>query len=157
MATKNLSEFDASKVENGEGLRIAVVTSEWNSEVTGALERGAVATLKRLGVAAQDIHTSYVPGSFELVQAARTLVAAGSYDAVVCLGCVIRGGTPHFDYICQGTTQGLAYLNATQPVPVVYGLLTCDTQQQALDRAGGKLGNKGDECAVVAIRMANFK
>lgn len=157
MATKNLSEFDATKVQNGEGLRIAVVTSEWNPEVTGPLEQGAIDTLVRLGVKAEDIHRSHVPGSFELVQGARSLVATGKYDAVVCLGCVIRGGTPHFDYICQGTTEGLAYLNATQPVPVIYGLLTCDTQQQALDRAGGKLGNKGDECAVVAIRMANFK
>lgn len=157
MATKNLSEFDASKVQDGEELRIAVVTSEWNPEVTGSLEQGAIDTLVRLGVRAEDIHVSHVPGSFELVQGARSLVATGAYEAVICLGCVIRGGTPHFDYICQGTTEGLAYLNASQSVPVIYGLLTCDTQQQALDRAGGKLGNKGDECAVVAVRMANFK
>jgi len=156
MATKNLSEYDASKVPNGEGLRVAVVTSEWNYEVTGSMERGAVSTLRQNGVKDEDIDVRRVPGSFELIQGARRMASSGRYDAVICLGCVIRGGTPHFDYVCQGTTTGLAYLNAVQDVPVIFGLLTCDNQQQALDRAGGRLGNKGDECAVVAIRMARL-
>lgn len=156
MATKNLSEYDASRVPNGEGLRVAVLTSEWNPEVTGGMERGAVSTLRQNGVRDEDIDVRHVPGSFELVQGARRMAFSGRYDAVICLGCVIRGGTPHFDYVCQGTTAGLAYLNAVQDVPVIFGLLTCDDQQQALDRAGGRLGNKGDECAVVAIRMARL-
>lgn len=156
MATKNLSEYDNTKVPSGKGLHIAIVTSEWNTEVTGSMERGAIDTLKQNGVYLEDITVKRVPGSFELIQGARRLIETNLYDAIICLGCVIRGGTPHFDYVCQGTTSGLAYLNATQSTPVIFGLLTCDDQQQALDRAGGRLGNKGDECAIVAIRMAKF-
>ena len=97
-----------------------------------------------------------VPGSFELVYGARQMTLNDGYDAVIVLGCVIRGETPHFDYICQGVTAGIAHLNATNNIPVVYGLLTTNDLQQAQDRSGGRLGNKGDECAVVAIKMAKF-
>ena len=97
-----------------------------------------------------------VPGSFELVYGAQQMTKNDGFDAVIILGSVIRGETPHFDYICEGVTQGIAHLNATQNIPVVFGLLTTDNLQQAQDRCGGKLGNKGDECAVVAIKMAKF-
>jgi 6,7-dimethyl-8-ribityllumazine synthase len=97
-----------------------------------------------------------VPGSFELIYGAHQMTKRGMYDAVIILGCVIRGETPHFDYICQGVTQGIAHLNATNEVPVIYGLLTTNDLEQAKDRSGGKLGNKGDECAIDAIKMAKF-
>jgi 6,7-dimethyl-8-ribityllumazine synthase len=97
-----------------------------------------------------------VPGSFELIYGAQQLSRNDGYDAIIILGSVIRGETPHFDYICQGVTQGIAHLNATNNIPIIYGLLTTEDLQQAKDRAGGRLGNKGDECAVVAIKMAKF-
>lgn len=97
-----------------------------------------------------------VPGSFELTFGSAQFVKSGKVDAVIALGCVIRGETPHFDYVCSGATQGLTHLNATQDIPVIYGLITTNNMQQAEDRAGGKLGNKGDECAVTAIKMIDF-
>ena len=157
MATKNhnLSAYDINSVPNGQGMRIGIVVSEWNEEVTAALLAGAKATLQKHGVDEHDILVHTVPGSFELIYGANQMVKA-KVDAVIAIGCVIRGDTPHFDYICQGTTQGLAHLNATQSVPVIYGLLTTENMQQALDRCGGKLGNKGDECAVTALKMVRF-
>ena len=133
-----------------------IVVSEWNTEITGALLRGAVSTLEKHGALPENIHVKRVPGSFELIYGAHQMTLNDSYDAVIILGCVIRGETPHFDYICQGVTQGIAQLNVTSQTPVVYGLLTTNDMQQAKDRSGGKLGNKGDECAVVAIKMAKF-
>ena len=97
-----------------------------------------------------------MPGSFELIYGAHQMTLNDGFDAVIILGCVIRGETPHFDYICEGVTAGIARLNATSQTPIVYGLLTCNDEQQAKDRSGGRLGNKGDECAVVAINMAKF-
>jgi len=98
-----------------------------------------------------------VPGSFELIFGAKWMVEKGNVDAVIAIGCVVRGDTPHFDYICQGTTQGLAELNLRGDVPVIYGLLTCNTMEQAEARTGGILGNKGTECAVTAIKMVDYK
>jgi 6,7-dimethyl-8-ribityllumazine synthase len=105
------------------------------------------------GVREEDIKVKPVPGSFELVYGASRLVNSGLVDAVIAIGCVIKGDTPHFDYICQGATQGLADLNREGRVPVIYGLLTCNTLEQAQERCGGMLGNKGDECAITAIKM----
>ena len=122
--------------------------SEWNPEITGALLEGAVNTLERHGAIPENIHVKTVPGSFELIYGAHQMVLNGGYDALIVLGSVIKGDTPHFDYICQGVTTGIARLNTTSEIPIIYGLLTTDNLQQALDRAGGKLGNKGDECAV---------
>ncbi len=153
----NLSDYDPQSVPSAAGMRFGIAVSQWNSQVTGALLQGAVATLVRHGASEEDITEAVVPGSFELVHASSRMVKSGRFDAVIALGCVIRGDTPHFDYICQGTTQGLAALNQQGTVPVIYGLLTCDTLQQALDRSGGSLGNKGDECAVTAIKMAEKK
>lgn len=137
-------------------MRFGIVVSEWNDAITGALLEGAYNTLTRNGADEKDITVLTVPGSFELVFGAAQLVKSGKVDAVIAIGCVVRGDTPHFDYICQGATQGLAELNARGDVPVIYGLLTCNEMQQAEDRAGGRLGNKGDECAVTAIKMVDY-
>lgn len=152
----NLSDYDANKVPDSAGVRIGIVVSEWNNNVTGALLDGALCTLKKHGVLDEDITISRVPGSFELIYGASQMVKR-DVDAVIAIGCVIRGDTPHFDYICQGTTYGLAHLNATQNVPVIYGLITTNNMPQALDRCGGIMGNKGDECAATALIMASLK
>lgn len=133
-----------------------IVVAEWNPEITDALLEGCVSTLEKYGADPDNIHVKAVPGSFELIYGARQLTKNDFYDAVIVLGSVIRGETPHFDYICEGVTYGISRLNATQDIPVVYGLLTTEDFQQAKERAGGKLGNKGSECAIVAIKMAKF-
>lgn len=156
-ALHNLSEYDIASVPPTEGMRFGIVVSEWNHNITGALLEGAHATLLKNGVKEEDIIVMTVPGSFELVYGSAQMAKSGKVDAVIAIGCVIRGDTPHFDYICQGATQGLAELNMKGDVPVIYGLLTCNNLQQAQDRAGGILGNKGDECAVTAIKMVHYK
>lgn len=133
-----------------------IVVAEWNKDITGALLDGCVSTLEKHGALTENIHVKTVPGSFELVYGAQQLCKNDGFDAIIILGSVIRGDTPHFDYICQGVTFGISRLNATQNIPVIFGLLTTDDHQQAVDRCGGKLGNKGDECAVDAIKMAKF-
>ncbi|MBO4612507.1 MAG: 6,7-dimethyl-8-ribityllumazine synthase [Bacteroidaceae bacterium] len=155
-ALHNLSDYDSERMPSAEGMRFGIVTSEWNSEITGALTEGARETLLKNGARTEDIQLMTVPGSFELVYGAASMVETGRFDAVIAIGCVIRGDTPHFDYICQGTTQGLAELNCKARIPVIYGLLTCNDMEQAEMRAGGMLGNKGDECAVTAIKMVDF-
>lgn len=154
MATRNhnLSDYDINSVPSAEGMKVGIVVSEWNDNITGALLDGAVNTLKKHGVAPDDIRVETVPGSFELIHGAQ-LMARTKVDAVIAIGCVIRGDTPHFDYICEGTTYGLARLNATGDIPIIYGLITTNDMQQALDRCGGSMGNKGDECAITAIKM----
>ena len=149
----NLSDYDPHSVPDATGMRVGIVVSEWNEKITGALAEGACQTLMKHGVRREDITVRPVPGSFELVYGAARFVNSGLVNAVIAIGCVIRGDTPHFDYICQGATQGLADLNREGKVPVIYGLLTCNTLEQAQERCGGMLGNKGDECAVTAIKM----
>ena len=156
-ALHNLSDYNTEEIPSTDGMRFGIVVSQWNEQVTGALLEGAYATLTRCGVTPERIVVKTVPGSFELIFGSAQMARSGLVDAVIAIGCVIRGDTPHFDYICQGATQGLAELNASGSVPVIYGLLTCNTLQQALDRCGGSLGNKGDEAAVTAIRMVDFK
>ena len=158
MATslRNLSDYDFSKAPDASNMCFGIVVSEWNPEITGALLEGAVTTLEKHGTLPENIHVKTVPGSFELIYGAHQMCLNGGYDAVIILGCVIRGETPHFDYICEGVTYGIARLNAKSEIPVIYGLLTTNTLQQAQERSGGRLGNKGDECAVVAIKMAKF-
>ena len=156
MATRNLSEYNVENVPDASNMCFGIVVSEWNREVTGALLDGCVSTLEKHGAIPENIHVKTVPGSFELIYGAHQMTLNDGFDAVIILGCVIRGETPHFDYICQGVTAGIARLNATSQTPIVYGLLTCENEQQAKDRSGGRLGNKGDECAVVAIKMAKF-
>lgn len=156
MATKNLSEYNIATVPDASNMIFGIVVSEWNPEITGALLEGCKSTLEKHGALPENIHVKTVPGSFELIYGARQMTLNDGYDAVIILGCVIRGETPHFDYICQGVTYGIARLNAKSEVPVIFGLLTTNDLQQAKDRAGGKLGNKGDECAIDAIKMAKF-
>ena len=158
MATKNhnLSDYDKNRVPDATGMKMGIVVAEWNEEITAALLEGAKQTLMRNGVFPEDIKVMTVPGSFELVYGATQMVKTG-VDAVIAIGCVIRGDTPHDRYICQGVTYGLARLNAVQDVPVVYGLITTLDMEQARERAGGKMGNKGDECAVTAIRMVELR
>lgn len=158
MATNlhNLSEYDPSSVPSAQGMRFGIVVSEWNREITGNLLQGAYDTLVKQGAREEDITVLTVPGSFELVYGAARMVRSERFDAVIAIGCVIRGDTPHFDYICQGTTQGLADINREGRVPVVYGLLTCNDMEQAEARSGGMLGNKGDECAITAIKMVDY-
>ena len=115
-----------------------------------------VKTLEKHGAIPENIHIKTVPGSFELIYGAQMMTKNDGFDAVIILGSVIRGDTPHFDYICEGVTYGIAHLNASQNIPVIYGLLTTNDLQQAKDRSGGRLGNKGDECAIDAIKMAKF-
>ncbi len=153
----NLSDYDFKSVPSAKGMRFGIVVSEWNSKVTGALLQGAFDTLVKHGAQEENILVRTVPGSFELIFGSSQMASSGLVDAVIAIGCVIRGDTPHFDYICQGTTQGLAELNLKGDVPVIYGLLTCNTMEQAEDRCGGMLGNKGDECAVTAIKMIRYK
>ncbi len=155
-ALHNLSDYDSSKVPSAEAMKFGIVVSEWNPAITGALLEGAVNTLKRHGAKEENIIVRPVPGSFELTFGSHCLIESGQVDAVIALGCVIRGDTPHFDYVCMGATQGIAQLNATGQVPVIFGLITTNNLAQAEERAGGKLGNKGDECAITAIKMVDF-
>jgi len=157
MATKDLSQYDFNSVPSAEGMKFGIVVAEWNPEVTFALADGAVNTLKKHGAKDENIIMKYVPGSFELPLGAQFLAEYGNVDAVIILGCVIQGETRHFDYICEGVTQGTKDLNLKYNLPFIFGLLTTNNQQQALDRAGGKHGNKGDEAAVTAIKMVNLK
>ncbi len=155
-ALHNLSEYDFNSIPDASNMVFGIVVAEWNPEITGALLEGAVTTLEKHGALPENIHVKTVPGSFELIYGAHMMTLRGNFDAIIILGSVIRGETPHFDYICQGVTQGIARLNATSEIPVIYGLLTTDNLEQAKDRSGGKLGNKGDECAIDAIKMAKF-
>lgn len=139
-------------------MRVAIVAAEWNGHITSKLTEGAVEVLVGAGLdASEDISVFHVPGAVELTFAASQLIESSLFDAVIVFGCVIRGGTPHFDYVCQSVTQGVTSLNADCDTPVIFGVLTVDTEQDALDRAGGALGNKGSEAAEAAIKMVDFK
>ena len=154
---KNLSDFSHTTIPNGEGYKIAIAVAEWNSEVTGALYKGAFDTLIENGVLEADITSIAVPGSFELSSAADILLnKRNDLDAVICLGCVIQGDTKHFDFICNAVANGITQVSIKYNKPVIFGVLTTNDMQQALERAGGKLGNKGDEAAITALKMAHF-
>nr|WP_320000425.1 6,7-dimethyl-8-ribityllumazine synthase [uncultured Draconibacterium sp.] len=153
MATKDLSAYDINSVPSAENMRFGVVVAEWNWEITSALANGAVDTLKKHGATEEDISVKYVPGTFELPLGGQYFAELDNVDAVILLGCVIQGDTRHFDYICEGVTQGTKDLNLKYNKPFIFGVLTTNNEQQALDRAGGKLGNKGDEAAITAIKM----
>lgn len=155
-AYHNLSSYDPTKVPNGENMRIGILVSEWNENVTYALRDGACETLIKHGVKSEDILIDYVPGSFELIYGAQYFADNHELDAIIVLGCVIQGDTPHFDYVCSGVTQEIARMNVMHSIPFIFGLLTTNTMEQATDRAGGKHGNKGDECAITALKMIDF-
>ncbi|MFA7141411.1 MAG: 6,7-dimethyl-8-ribityllumazine synthase [Proteiniphilum sp.] len=155
MATElhNLSSYDSHAVPTGKGVRIGIVVSEWNTSVTGNLLHGALQTLLKFGVREEDIIVEHVPGSFELTYGAKLLIEQAHVDSVIILGCVIQGETPHFTFVCESVTQGCTELNLQQDVPVVFGLLTTLTLDQAKARSGGRHGNKGDEAAITALKM----
>ena len=154
MSTADLSEYDPSSVPDAGRMRFGIVVSDWNAQVTESLLRGAVNTLKKHGATDNNIVVKHVPGSFELTIGAQFLAEYDDLDAIICLGCVIQGETPHFTYICQGVTYGITKLNLEYNIPFIFGVLTTLNMEQALERSGGKHGNKGDEAAVTAIKMA---
>ncbi|MFT6850296.1 MAG: 6,7-dimethyl-8-ribityllumazine synthase [Sphingobacteriales bacterium] len=154
---KSLSDFSHTTIPSGTGMRVAIIVAEWNSEVTGKLLKGAYDLLTRQGVQETDILVYPVPGSYELIGGATMVAESASVDAVICLGCVIQGETPHFDFICQGVANGLGNLNIKFNMPFIFGVLTTLNQEQALDRSGGKHGNKGEEAAVTALKMMEMQ
>ena len=157
--TTDLSKYDASQLPSADVLerqRYAIIVADWNSEITYAMAQGAVETFVQHGVPEDNIDIVHVPGAVELTYGAARITKEERVNAVIVIGCVIQGDTPHFDYVCQSVTQGVAILNAQGKVPVIFSVLTTLNKQQALDRCGGKLGNKGVEGAYTAIRMANL-
>lgn len=149
---KNLSEF-AGKIPHLPHVKIGIAVSEWNEEVTFALLKGATDVLKEAGLTEESITFLQVPGSYELILASQKLAQRDNIDAVIAIGCVIQGETKHFDFICNAVANGISDVNLKYDKPVIFGVLTPNTQQQALDRAGGIHGNKGEEAAYTALRM----
>lgn len=153
---KNLSDFSGTEVPSATPYNFGIVVAEWNTQITSSLYQGAYNTLLKHGAVEQNIYTYTVPGSFELTAGAGILLKNSKLDAVICLGCVIQGQTRHFDFICNAVANGITNVAIKYSKPVVFGVLTTDNEQQAIDRAGGKHGNKGDEAAITAIKMAFF-
>lgn len=153
---KNLSDYTSKNVKDIAESRFAIVVSEWNEEVTEALYQGAFETLVSHGAVKSNILRKNVPGSFELSLAAQWMAQEESIDAVLCIGCVVQGETKHFDFICDAVAHGITNVSLKYNKPVIFGVLTPNTQKQALDRSGGKYGNKGDEAAITAIKMLGF-
>ena len=141
---------------NAEGFRFALIASRWNDFITSRLVEGALDALERLGADEKSVELYKVPGSFEIPLLALKLASSGKYDAVICLGTIIRGQTPHFEYIAGEVTKGIAQAGMQTGVPVIYGIVTADTLEQAIDRAGVKLGNKGFEAAMSAVELVNL-
>ena len=157
MKKTNLSDYDPTGIPDGSSYHIAVVAAEWNPEITDAMLDGAVDTLRKQGVMEDNLTVKRVPGTFELSTAADLLLThQPNINAVICIGCVIQGETRHFEFICQAVSQGLTNVALRHHKPVIFSVLTCDTMQQALDRAGGRHGNKGIEGAVTALKMCKF-
>ena len=154
---KNLSDFGDAEIPNGSDMKIGIAVAQWNKEITSALFNGAKQTLLKHEVKEDNIISVSVPGTFELTLAAQNLLEYTDVDAVIVLGCVIQGETRHFDFICQSVTQGVTELNIKYNQPVIFGVLTTDNLEQAQERAGGKLGNKGDEAAVTALQMVDMQ
>lgn len=157
MATihKNLSQYNHNTMPDASKMRIGIVVSEWNTEITEGLKNGAVELLSAHDVAA--IETVYVPGSFELIYGAKKLAQTQQYDAVIAIGCVIQGETRHFDFVCEAVSQGIKDLNVLGDVPVIFCVLTDNHIEQSRARSGGIHGNKGTEAAVTAIKMAALR
>lgn len=153
MSTADLSDYDQGSVPDAGKMTFGIVVSDWNHDITSSLLKGALNTLKKHGAKNKNIIVRHVPGSFELTIGAQLLAGSYDVDAIICLGCVIQGETPHFSYICQGVTYGITKLNLDYGIPFIFGVLTTLDHDQALERSGGKHGNKGDEAAVTAIKM----
>lgn len=159
MATslKNLSSYNKDVIPSAEEMRFGIVVSEWNTEITEALLQGAVDAIVDNGGKTENIIVKYVPGSFELPLGASYLIDNEEIDAAICLGCVIQGETRHFDFICQAVAEGCMKLGLDSMTPVIFGVLTTNTLEQAKDRSGGKHGNKGTEAAITAIKMISLE
>lgn len=153
---KNLSDYDKNNMPDAGTKSFGIVVSQWNAHITHNLQKGAVDTLTELGVKPENIKCYEVPGSFELIHGAAQLCKNNSFDAIIVIGSVIRGETPHFDYVCSGVTQGIKDLNIQFDTPVIFCVLTDDNEQQSIDRSGGKYGNKGVEAAATAMAMTGF-
>ncbi|MFE3870928.1 MULTISPECIES: 6,7-dimethyl-8-ribityllumazine synthase [Flavobacterium] len=159
MATvnKNLSEYDKNSIPNAKNFRFGIVVSEWNDSITEGLYKGAIEALLENQVPAQHIIRWNVPGSFELIYGSKKMLQTQNVDAVIAIGCVIQGQTKHFDFVCEGVTQGIKDLNVQTDIPVIFCVLTDNTMQQSIDRSGGIHGNKGTEAAIAAIKMAYIR
>ncbi|MFC4817327.1 MULTISPECIES: 6,7-dimethyl-8-ribityllumazine synthase [unclassified Flavobacterium] len=159
MATenKNLSNYDKNTIPNAKDFRFGIVVSEWNETITEGLYKGAEAALLDCGTLPENIIRWNVPGSFELIYGAKKMIETQNVDCVITIGCVIKGETMHFEFVCEGVTQGIKDLNIQTDVPVIFCLLTDNTMQQSIDRSGGKHGNKGTEAAIAAIKMADLR
>ncbi len=154
---KSLSTHEPAKIASAKGLQFGIIVSQWNEDITGPMAQGAHDCLLEYGASADQIHRIEVPGAFELPMGARLLAGRMKLDAIICIGCVIKGETSHNEYINQAVAQGLVQLSLMSGIPAIFGVLTPNDHQQALDRAGGKHGNKGVEAALTAIQMATLK
>ncbi|MCH5178989.1 MAG: 6,7-dimethyl-8-ribityllumazine synthase [Prevotellaceae bacterium] len=154
--SSTINNLQLQDMPSASDMRIGIVVCEWNSQITTPLLEATTATLRQYGAKPEHIVVRTVPGSFELIFAANKMVKSGLVDGVIAIGCIVRGDTPHFDFIAQGCTNGLAQLNATGNIPVIFGVLTTNTFEQAEERAGGRLGNKGEEYAQTAIKMIDY-
>lgn len=156
-ANKNLSHYDKNTIPNAKDFRFGIVVSEWNEHITNGLYTGAEAALLDCGALPENIIRQSVPGSFELIYAAKQMMKSNNFDVIITIGSVIKGETMHFDFVCQGVTNGIALLNAEGDIPIIFCLLTDNNEQQSIDRSGGVHGNKGTEAAIAAIKMADLK
>jgi len=156
-ANKNLSNYDKNQLPNASGFRFGIVVSEWNDRITNGLFDGAEAALLDCGVLPENIIRWNVPGSFELIYGSKKMIETQNVDCVITIGCVIKGETMHFEFVCEGVTQGIKDLNIKSDVPVIFCLLTDNNEQQSIDRSGGIHGNKGTEAAIAAIKMADLR
>ncbi len=156
-ANKNLSQYDKTKLPSAKDFRFGIVVSEWNDQVTEGLCKGAFDALLDCGVRNENIIRWNVPGSFELIYGAKRMIKTQNVDCVITIGCVIKGETMHFEFVCEGVTQGIKDLNVVSDVPVIFCVLTDNTEQQSIDRSGGIHGNKGTEAAIAAIKMAYLR
>ena len=154
-ANHNLSDYDKSRVPDARNFRFGIVVSEWNSKITEGLFNGAETALLDCGASPENIIRIDVPGSFELIYGAKLLVNK-DFDVVIAIGCIIQGETKHFDFVCEGVTQGIKDLNVQYDTPVIFCVLTDNNMQQSIDRSGGRHGNKGTEAAIAAIKMATL-
>ena len=159
MATieKDLSHYDKDTIPSVNNMKFGIVVSEWNSKITNGLLNGAQNTLLELNVQKENIYVHYVPGAFELALGAQHILEYTDIDGVIALGSIIQGETKHFDFVCQGTTKGIMDVSVKYNKPVIFGVLTDNTMQQAIDRSGGKHGNKGIECAIACVKMIDLK
>ena len=156
-ANKNLSNYDKNIIPNAKNFRFGIVVSEWNEHITEGLYNGAIATLLDCGMLPENGIRWNVPGSFELIYGAKKMIETQNVNCVITIGSVIKGETQHFDFVCDGVTQGIKDLNVKFDIPVIFCVLTDNNEQQSIDRSGGIHGNKGTEAAITAIKMAELK